>query len=203
MRGSRSPLAVVFGMLGLLGLQGAFGSGAAQRVGCGKTMEAVPLLWETDVDVAFARARRENKLVLVYFGADWDRAAKELEHVTFVDPQVSLVLWRDFVTLHVDSTDDEDQTTRRLHERFKVVGDPTIIVMAADGTSEILRYNEFVPPETFVRGLAKATRPDAIREARFEAAVRQRVADSYWEEERRKADLAPATVFMDVIPDPP
>jgi thiol:disulfide interchange protein len=210
MRRRRSPLVVVvFGVLGVLGalgglgLLGAVGTGAAQGVGCGKTMAAVPLLWETDIDVAFARAKRENKLVLVYFGASWDTAAKELEVVTFVDPQVSVVLWRDFVTLHVDSTDDEDPNTRKLQERFKVIGDPTMIVMAADGRSEILRYNEFVPPETFVRALQKATRPDAIREARFEATVRKRAAEAYWEEERRKADLAPSSVFNDFIPSQP
>jgi thiol:disulfide interchange protein len=160
---------IAIGVVGVVDLIGTAGGGA-RRAGCGKSMVAIPIRWETDVDVAFARAKRENKRVVVYFGASWDTAAKELEYVTFPDPAVSLLLWRDFVPLHVDSTDDEDPNTRKLSERFKVVGDPTLIVMAADGTSEIRRFNEFVPPETFAAALQKATRPDAIPEARFEAA---------------------------------
>jgi len=180
-----------------------FTAGAVAPLGCGKTLLDVPMKWETDLDAGLARARREHKPVVVYFGATWDTAAKELEHVTFVDPEVRLLLGRDFVSVHVDTSDDEDPPARRLTERFKVVGDPTIVIVAADGTSEIRRFNEFIPPAVFAAALRVATRADAVREARFEAAIRARANEARWEEERRKADLAPSSVMIVSIPDPP
>ncbi len=179
-------------------------AGAITAMGCRKTLAVVPLRWESDVEVAFAKGKAENKPVVVYFGADWDNAAKELEHQTFVDPVVRTLLWRDFIAVHVDSTDDEEPSLRKLSERFKVVGDPTIVIMSANGVTELRRVNEFVPPEKFAPMLRAATRSDAAREARFETAARQRAEERSWElrwqEERRNADRGIFTGPVDLIP---
>jgi thiol:disulfide interchange protein len=196
----RSSWALALVVVGGLGLLGA---GSAGSLGCGKTLVSVPVSWETDIDLALRRAKKENKPVVVYFGASWDTAAKELEHETFTDPEVRLLLARDFVSVHVDSSDDEDPYTQRLQKEFKVVGDPTIVIVAADGTTELRRINEFVTPAVFAYALRLATLPDAVRESRFEAEARARADEARWEEERRKADLAPTSVTVISIPDPP
>ena len=197
MRRSKLVLALVVLGVGLLG------AGATGSLGCRKTLVEAPMAWGTDVEAGLAQARAQNKPIVVYFGASWDTAAKELEWRTFTDPEVRFLLGRDFVSVHVDSSDDENPPTQKLQERFKVVGDPTIVILGSDGTTELRRINEFVPPEVFAPMLRAATRSDAPREARFEAAIRARTEEARWEEERRKADLAPAFVTIIPIPDPP
>ncbi len=201
MRRTTSTLAL--GVVGLLGLAGLLGPGAQGSLGCGKAAVLAPLTWEVDVEAGLARAKRENKPAVVYFGASWDTAAKELDYVTFLDPDVRFLLARDFVPIRIDMTDDESENTKKYAERFSIVGDPTIVIYAADGTSELRRVNEFITPATLTAMLHAATRVDAVQKARFEAAVRRRADEARWEEERRKADLSPAQVIVISFPDPP
>jgi hypothetical protein len=87
-----------------------------------------------------------------------------LPHVTFTDPEVRYLMRRDFVAVHVDTTDDEARTEQQLAERFRVVGDPTVLILAPDGT-ELARVNEYVEPDPFAELLARAagsTRPRAL-----------------------------------------
>jgi hypothetical protein len=176
----------------------------AGTVGCRKTLVDVPLTWESDLSNGFARAEAQNKPIVLYFGAAWDTAAKELEQQTWSDPEIRLLLGRQFVAIAIDTTDDEAPFTREMQQRFKVVGDPTVIILGSDGRSEILRFNEYVPPRVMGPVLRAALRPDAVHEARFEAAVRQRAEDARWEELRRKAALDPLPpVRTTLIPEVP
>ncbi len=178
----------------LLGL----GAGNAWVLGCGKAPVDMAVTWYADVDVAMASGKAENKPVVVYFGATWDKAAKELEHVTFVDSEVRWLLRRDFVSVHVDSSDDEAPLTRALQQRFKVLGDPTVVIMASDGVSEIARFHEFIPPRVFAHALYSATRPDAVQEAHYAAAARRRVAEAELAEQARKYDLERSGPIVDI-----
>ena len=147
--------------------------------GCGKSHVAQPLTWETDDVAALARSAREDRPLFVYVGADWDAAAKELEHVTFADARVRNELRR-FVNLHVDMTDDELPSTVSATRRFKIIGEPALLVLAPDGETELVRIHEFVPPARLLAALHAALAPDAIREARFEAAARKRLEARRW-----------------------
>jgi thiol:disulfide interchange protein len=123
--------------------------------GCGKSDVDVRVRWLTDIDAAAASAKAQNKPLFVYFGAQWDVAAKELEHRTFRDPEVSSLLNRRFVSIHVDTTDDEDQRVNALQRHFEVIGDPTVVIVAPDG-AEMVRFNQFVPPRALARILSTA-----------------------------------------------
>lgn len=151
----------------------------ASLSGCGKSHVVEPLVWETDDVAALARSASEDRPLFVYVGADWDTAAKELEHVTFADVRVRREL-RSFVNLHVDMTDDELPSTVSAKERFKIIGDPTLIVLAPDGETELVRFHQFVPPRELLAALHAALASDAIREARFEAAARKRLEARRW-----------------------
>lgn len=146
---------------------------------CGKSYVAQTLTWETDDVAALARSAREDRLLFVYVGAEWDASAKELEHVTFVDARVRKELRR-FVNLHVDMTDDELPSTARATKRFHIVGEPALLVLAPDGETELVRIHQFVPPEELVAVLRAALAPDAIRAAQFEAAARKRLEARRW-----------------------
>lgn len=172
--------------------------------GCGKAPVDAPVSWYADVDVGMAAGKAQDKPVVVYFGATWDTSAKELEHVTFVDPEVRWLLRRDFVSVHVDSSDDEKPLTTELQRRFKVIGDPTLVIMGSDGVTELARFNEFVPPRVFAHALQSATRPDAVQEARFAAAARRRLAEAEDAERVRLWNLGMGgpTDFIPLAPTP-
>ena len=124
--------------------------------GCGKSHVVVqPLTWETDEVAALARSAQEKRPLFVYVGAEWDASAKELEHVTFADARVRKELRR-FVKLHIDMTDDELPSTARATQRFKIIGEPALLVLAPDGETELVRIHQFVPPDQLVAVLHAA-----------------------------------------------
>lgn len=114
---------------------------------------APEITWMASEADGRAKATAENKPVLIDFGATWCTACKELEHNTFPNPGVRTEAQR-FIAIRVDATDDDAPDTKRLQEKYKVVGLPTVIMLDAAGT-EITRFNEFVPPEKFLAAMKK------------------------------------------------
>jgi thiol:disulfide interchange protein DsbD len=107
--------------------------------------EVGQIAWLEEEEKAIARATTEKKPIIVDFGASWCAACKELDRDTWPDPSVRAEAQR-FVALKVDATDDEAAETKRLQEKYKVRGLPTVVVLDSSGT-ERLRFNEFVPPD--------------------------------------------------------
>jgi thiol:disulfide interchange protein DsbD len=113
---------------------------------------APEIAWATE-EAGRAKATAENKPVLIDFGATWCAACKELEHETFPHAEVRSQAKR-FVTIRVDATDDEAPDTKRLQEKYKVVGLPTVIMLDSSG-AEVTRFVEFVKPDRFVAAMKK------------------------------------------------
>ncbi len=107
-----------------------------------------------------AKATAENRPVLIDFGATWCTACKELEHNTFPNPDVQAEATR-FVAIRVDATDDENAETKRLQEKYKIVGLPTVLMLDKNG-NEVVRFNEFVEPGKFVAAMRKVTQGAAV-----------------------------------------
>lgn len=179
-------------------------AGAAVAVGCGKTIVPLPMRWDGDLEAGLASAKAQNKPLFVLFGADWDASAKEIERVTLVDPRVGALLRRHFVSVYVDLTDWDEPRAIEATRRFGVVGEPVMLLLAPDGTTEITRINQFVPPRELAPLLEAATREDAVREARFETAIRRRTEEARLTAERRNADLRPpaSSVTFQLAPEP-
>jgi thiol:disulfide interchange protein DsbD len=120
---------------------------------------APAITWVDNEQAGRAKATAENKPVLVDFGATWCTACKELEHNTFPNPGVRTEAQR-FVAIHVDATDDDAPDTKRLQEKYKVVGLPTVIMLDAAG-NEVTRFNEFVGPDKFIAAMKKVPNSSA------------------------------------------
>ena len=93
---------------------------------------------ETLIGAALEQARRENKRVLVLFGANWCPWCRRLDRTLTEDPAVQTQLRANFVLVPVDAN------TRRNKQRNADVlarfgdplrfGLPVFVVLAADGT---------------------------------------------------------------------
>lgn len=114
---------------------------------------APQILWTASEEQGRAKATAENKPVMIDFGAEWCAGCKELEHQTFPHPTVRTEAQR-FIAIRVDATDDDAPDTKRLSEKYKVVGLPTVIMLDSAG-NEVARFNKFVPPAEFVAAMKK------------------------------------------------
>lgn len=111
------------------------------------------LAWEHSEKEAAQRAKAEKRPLLVDFTADWCGACKELAKHTFADPKVmEKAVDAKFIAVKVDATNDEDPQVDEVKGKYKVVGLPTVVIYDSSGV-ERKRFNEFVPPATFLAAL--------------------------------------------------
>src|SRR5205823_4738995 len=61
---------------------------------------------------AFARAKRENKLILLDGAAEWCHWCHVMDETTYLDPEVGAVLRDRFVTIRVDVDERPDLAER-------------------------------------------------------------------------------------------
>lgn len=111
--------------------------------------------WMYDEPKALARAKAENKYLIIDFYADWCAACVELDKHTFSDPTVRRVLAEKFVMLKVDGTDDTDEVIA-LQEKYGLVGMPLLAFVSPEGEQlSDPKVLGFMPPEKFLAELAK------------------------------------------------
>ncbi len=99
--------------------------------------------WEHHLELARGRAQRENRPMLVDFGAAWCAACKELDKVTFSSPLVAPEMAR-FVNVKVDATNADDPKVEAALASFKVRGLPTVVLFDSHG-KEAARYKRLHP----------------------------------------------------------
>ena len=109
-------------------------------------------------DEGIARAKKENKVMLVDFYADWCHWCKVMDEKTFKNKDVAKKLAADFVTVRLNAEDANETATYKnktytnveLTRAFGVTGFPTIAFLDAKG-EPITLIPGYVPPETFLQ----------------------------------------------------
>ena len=128
----------------------ATGSALAQAVSAGPAFPSTNVAWQaaavdSDIDRLFAQARRDNKPVLLYWGATWCPPCNRLK-ATFFNQQEFALQARSLLAVHVDG---DRPGAQKLGARFKVRGYPTVIVFNPAGAELSRLPGEAEPAQIF------------------------------------------------------
>jgi hypothetical protein len=93
--------------------------------------------WSADL---FARAKAENRFVLLDMDAVWCHWCHVMEETTYHDPNVVALINKKYIPVRVDQDANPD-----LSNRYGDWGWPATIVFAPDGT-EIIKRQGYIPP---------------------------------------------------------
>jgi thiol:disulfide interchange protein DsbD len=112
--------------------------------------------WVKFDETKLAGAAASQKPVMIDFYADWCLPCKELDKNTFTDVAVRGEAER-FVPLKADLTRTADPETKKLSEKYKILGVPTIVFLDASGKEiEALRLTGFEEASKFLERMKKA-----------------------------------------------
>jgi thioredoxin-related protein len=125
-------------------------------------MAAEKVEWLTDLPAAQAKAKKENKLVIMDFtGSDWCVWCKKLHEEVFSKQEFEDYAAKNLVPVLVDFPQDKPQTkelkaaNKALQEKYKIDGFPTVVVLNGEG-KEIGKLNyEKGGPKVFIESLEK------------------------------------------------
>ena len=95
-----------------------------------------------------AVAEISSRGVIIDFYADWCIPCKELDALTFSDPEVIKVS-EEFETYKADLTESLSPEVEHLREKYKIVGVPTVLILNSKG-EEVKRITGFVTAEEFL-----------------------------------------------------
>lgn len=98
----------------------------------------------------FEKAKKEGKLIILDFSAEWCLSCIRLEKMLF-DPEIRS-LTKDVVLMKVDLT-DEDESKRSLLERFKIKAVPTVVFLKNE---RFIKIEGEIEKELFIKKLKKA-----------------------------------------------
>jgi len=101
---------------------------------------AEDLNWMTDLPKAQAKAKTENKMIMMDFtGSDWCGWCIKLHKEVFSKPEFSEYAKKNLVLLEVDFPRSKEQSAelkranQALQGKYKIEGYPTIIVLNGEG----------------------------------------------------------------------
>lgn len=139
---------------------------------------------ETRFSDVLARAKAENKKVLVDFWAEWCHACKKMDATVLKDTRIGKLMNYMFVNYSVNI--DEDPDGKSLIEKYEVKAFPTYLIINPDGTE----YNRLVGSNTvmgFANAIAKALMGMEDRYVAMEKLQKKMIEE---QRAKRKANLA-------------
>ncbi len=97
----------------------------------------------------FAKAKKENKLVLLHLRANWCHWCHVMEEKTYTDPKVIAYLAKNYIACMEDHDERQDLTSL-----YSDYGWPATIIFDGDG-NELLKEPGYINAEEFLATLAK------------------------------------------------
>ena len=107
-----------------------------------------PLNWISGLEQGKVLAAQQNKKLMIDTYADWCVACKELDKLTFSDPEVQVVL-QNYVLVKLDFT-KRNEKNQALRKSLGIIGIPTIIFLDSNGR-EIKRFSGFRNKKDFLK----------------------------------------------------
>lgn len=106
--------------------------------------------WQSYSDEMLRKAQEEGKPVMIDFYADWCIPCKELDKLTFSQPEI-VEISKNFIMLKVDLTSSGDPRTKALKKKYNIKGVPTLVFLAPDGREmNDLRVVGFMEKDQFL-----------------------------------------------------
>lgn len=140
------------GRLSPLSLSKESPSSSSSEETSSSTSRALPFV-SLSFDEALARARAENKLVLLDVYTDWCGWCTRMDRDVFRDARVKAALL-EFVPIRVNA---EKGAGRTVADRYRVNGLPTFLVVDADG-NVLRRFEGYHSVDGFLRKLGPGRR---------------------------------------------
>jgi uncharacterized protein YyaL (SSP411 family) len=97
--------------------------------------------WNRWTPAIFEQAKKDKRLILVDFSAEWCGFCKKMDKTTWRDPQVLAVINENFIPVKV-----EDEVDPELAEKYRDYGRPAMIVLDANG-KEVFRKTGYQTPQ--------------------------------------------------------
>jgi thioredoxin-related protein len=117
----------------------------------GSAARAAEAKWNTDLPAAIAKAKAENKTVLVNFtGSDWCGWCIKLKNETFTKQEFNDYAAKNLVLVELDfprskpQPDALKQANRKLQSQYQVRGFPTLVALDGNG-KELWKNPGYVP----------------------------------------------------------
>jgi thioredoxin-related protein len=125
-------------------------------------VSAEELQWMTDLPKAEAKAKAENKLVIMDFtGSDWCPWCIKLRKEVFQTPEFIQYASKNLVPVEIDFPRHKEQSTelkqanRALQRKYSIEGYPTVIVLNSEGKKVGQLGYEPGGPKAFIEQLDK------------------------------------------------
>ena len=119
--------------------------------------------WQPYSEEALAEAIKAGKPVFIDSFADWCIPCKELDKMTFNQPEV-VAASRYFVMLKTDLTSGADPKVKAFYKKYEVRGVPTLIFLKPDGTEIAeLRGTGFETKDVFLGKMNKALETSGLK----------------------------------------
>jgi thiol:disulfide interchange protein DsbD len=112
--------------------------------------------WQAYSERVLAEAQKSGKPAILDFSAEWCTPCREMDEVTFRDPQIVNQAKNGFVMVKVDLTQKGDSSREALVNKFGVKGVPTVVFLDAKGRERAdLRLVDFLPANQFLIRMAE------------------------------------------------
>jgi thiol:disulfide interchange protein DsbD len=119
-------------------------------------MRGPGVTWQPYSEQVLAQAQNLKRPVILDFSADWCGPCRELDEVTFHDPEIVKQAKRDFIMIKVDLTYKSNPVHERLLDQYGIKGVPTVVFLDQDGRERRdLRLVDFLPADQFLIRMAE------------------------------------------------